>query len=68
MWVAPRICAATFFSVVGNFITVQARGYMLGEFLSADDLVRMSETIEGLCNKFIKWKEVFENKVSKLTL
>ena len=35
---------------------------VLSELLYADDLVLMSETIEGLVNKFIKWKEAFESK------
>ena len=26
----------------------------------------MSETIEGLMNKFLKWKEAFENKAYKV--
>ena len=34
----------------------------LSELLYADDLDLMSETIEGLRNKFLKWKEVFESK------
>ena len=28
----------------------------------------MTETIEGLRNKFIKWKEAFESKVLKVNL
>ena len=31
----------------------------LCELLYADDLVLMSETIEGLGNKFLKWNEAF---------
>ena len=33
----------------------------LSELLYADDLVQLSETIEGLRNKFLKWKEAFES-------
>ena len=32
------------------------------EMLCADDLVLMTETIEGLSNKFLKWKAAFESK------
>ena len=32
----------------------------LSELLYADDLVVMSETIEGLRSKFLKWKDAFE--------
>ena len=40
----------------------------LSQLLYADDLVLMSETIEGLMNKFIEWKEVFDSKVLKVNL
>ena len=33
---------------------------MLNEFLYADDFVLMSEAIEGLRVKFVKWMEPFE--------
>ena len=35
---------------------------VLSVLLYAEDLVLTSETIEGLGNKFIKWKEAFESK------
>ena len=41
---------------------------MLSELLYADDLVQMNETIEGLINKFMKWKEAFESKSLKVKL
>ena len=41
---------------------------MLSELLHADDLVLMSETIEGLRNKFLKCKEAFESKCLKVSL
>ena len=37
----------------------------LSELLYADDLVQMSETIEGLRNKFLQLKWVFESKGMK---
>ena len=40
---------------------------MLSEVLYADDLVLMSETIEGLRDMFIKWK-VFESLFLKVNL
>ena len=40
----------------------------LSELLYVDDLVLMSETIEGLRNKFLKWKEAFESKGLKVNL
>ena len=39
---------------------------MLSELLYADNLVLMIETIEGLINKLIKWKEAFESKGLKV--
>ena len=41
---------------------------VLSEFLYADDIVLLSETVEGLRNKFIKRKEAFESKGLKVNL
>ena len=43
-------------SVVVDVITVFAREGVFGELQYADDLVLMSEMVEGLRNKFLKWK------------
>ena len=40
----------------------------LSELLCDDDLILMSETIEGLRNKFLKWKETFDSKGLKVNL
>ena len=45
------------FTVMVNVVIELARDGSLSELLYADDLVLMSETIEGLRNKFLKWKE-----------
>ena len=50
------------FTVVVDVVTELAREGVLSELLYADDLVLMSETIEGLWNKFLEWKEAFESK------
>ena len=42
-------------------VTEFAREDAKSELLYANDLVLMSETIEGLGNKFLKWKEAFES-------
>ena len=55
------------FAVVVD-VTEFAREGALGELLYADDLVLMSETIEGLMNKFLKWKDTFESKGLKVDL
>ena len=44
------------------------RDGVLSEFLYAYDLVLMSETIEGLMNKFLDWKESFESMGLKVDL
>ena len=41
---------------------------VLFELPYADDLVLMSETIEGLGNNFLKWNVAFESKGLKLNL
>ena len=40
----------------------------LNELLYAGDLVLMSEILEGLRNKFLKWKETFEIKGLKANI
>ena len=59
---SPFLCAV----MVG--VTEFAREGALSELQYADDLVLMNETIEGLRNKFIKWKEAFESKDLKVKL
>ena len=49
------------FAVEADVDTEFAREGAISELLYADNLVLMSETIEGLMNKFIKWKEAFES-------
>ena len=56
------------FALVVDVVTEFAREGVFSELLYADDLVLMSETIEGLRNKFIKWKEAFESKCLKVSL
>ena len=56
------------FAVVVDVVTEFAREGALSEWLYADDLVLMSETIEGLRNKFLKWKEAFESMGLKVNL
>ena len=55
-------------TVVADVATEFAREGVLSELLYADDLVQMSETIEGFRNKFIKWKETFESMSLKVNL
>ena len=54
--------------MVVDVVTELAREGMLSELLYADDLVPMSETIEGLRNKFINWIEAFGSKGLKVNL
>ena len=49
-------------------VTEFARECALSELVYAGDLVPMSETIKGLRNKFLKWKEAFESKGLKINL
>ena len=41
---------------------------VLSELLNADYLILTSETIEGLGDKFLKWKETFKRRCLKVTL
>ena len=56
------------FTIVVDVVTECARVGLLSEMLYADDLVLMSETMEGLQSKFWKWKEAFESKGLKVNL
>ena len=56
------------FAVEVGVVTEFAIEGALNEFLYADDLVQTSETIKGLRNRFLKWKEAFENKCLKVNL
>jgi len=56
------------FAVVVDVVTENARESLMSKMLYADDLVLMSETMEGLREKFWKWKEVFESKELKVNL
>ena len=40
----------------------------LSELLCAGDLVLVSESIEGLMNKFLKWREAFHSKGLKVNI
>ena len=51
------------FAVVVDVVTK-----LTSELLYADDLVMMSETVERLGNKFLKWQEAFEGKGLKVSL
>ena len=55
-------------AVVVDVVTESARQGMLSGLLSADVLVLLSETIERLRNKFLKWEEVIESKDLKVNI
>ena len=56
------------FAIVIDVVTENAREGLMSEILYADDLVLISETMEGVRGKFRKWKEAFENKGMKVNL
>ena len=56
------------FAIVVDVVTERAREGLLMEMLYADDLVLMSETMDGLREKFQKWKDAFECKGLKVNL
>ena len=56
------------FAIVVDVVTESVRAGLMSEILYADDLVLMSETMEGLREKFQKWKEAFESKGMKVNL
>ena len=54
------------FVIVVDIVTENVRNGLMIEMLYVDDLVLMSEVMEGLREKFWKWKEAFENKGLKV--
>ena len=55
-------------AITVDVISENAREGLMNEILYADDLVLMSESMENLKEKFLKWKEVFESKGLKVNL
>ena len=56
------------FAIAVNEISEDAREGLMNKILYADDLVLMSESMENLKEKFLKWKEAFESKGLKVNL
>ena len=56
------------FAIVVDVMTESVRNGLISEMLCANDLVLTSEMIEGLREKFWKWKEAFESKGLKVNL
>ena len=56
------------FAIVVDMITESVRNGLMIEILYADDLVLTSETMEGLREKFWRWKEAFESMGPKVNL
>ena len=54
--------------IVVDMVMETVRNGLMSEMLYADNLVLMSETMEGLREKFWKWKEAFERKGLKENL
>ena len=55
-------------SVLSPFLFAVVVEGALSELLYADDFVLMRETIKGLIDKFLEWKETFESKGLKVCL
>lgn len=56
------------FAIVVDVVTESVREGLMSDMLYADDLVLMSESMEGLREKFWKWKDAFESKGLKVNL
>ena len=54
------------FAIVVNVITENATRAVVNELLYADDLVRMSEDMEDLKERFWNWKDTLESKGLKV--
>ena len=56
------------FAILVNVISESVTNGLMNEMLYVDGLVLTSETMEGLREKFRKWKEAFESKGLKVNL
>ena len=56
------------FAIVVNIITENSREGLMNEILFTDDSILMSENMENLREKFLKWKEAFKSKELKVNL
>ena len=56
------------FAIAVDVISENAREGLMNKILYEDDLVLISESIETLKEKFLKWKEAFESKGLKVNL
>ena len=56
------------FAISVDVISENAREGLINEILYADNLVLMSESVENLKEKFLKWKKAFESKGLKVNL
>ena len=56
------------FAIAVDVILENARERLMNEILYVDHLVLMSESIENLKEKFLKWKAAFKSKELKVNL
>ena len=56
------------FAITVDLATENARKVLMNEILYADDSVLISESIENLKEKFLKWKEAFDSKGLKVVV
>ena len=54
------------FAIVVDVITESVRNGLMSEMFYEDDFILTSETMEGLRDKFWKWREAFESKGLKV--
>ena len=68
MCTRDQCCHHWFFAIVVDMVTVSVRNGLMSEDLYADGLVLTSEMMEGLREKFSKWKEALESEGLKVNL
>ena len=56
------------FAIAVDVISENAREGLVNKIWYADDLFQISQSIENLKGKFLKWKEAFESKGLKVNL
>ena len=62
------VLSLSLFAIMVDVVTENAREGLIKKLLYADDLVLMSETMESLKEKFLKWRSALESKGLKENL
>ena len=68
MYIRDLFCHLLLFAIVVDVVTENAREGFIKEVLYPDDLLLISVTMEGMKERFLKWKNALKSKGLKVNL